>query len=400
MPAKVLTEKFIREGLVCPPEKNQIEFTDADRTGLYVEVRSTSKGQGTFWYRYKDESGKTARVKIGRTMDINVKEAKAKVKTLRAEMLLHGTDPAAERRDKKQIIIWNTFFDQWYLPHSKQHKRSWANDEEMHRLRISPRFGHLKLDHIRKQQVQQFHSELREEGLAPSTCDHHLKLIRQALNLAVEWELLKVNPVAKIKLFHADNQLENVMTDDQLQQLISTLDKVDDRRKVVSLVIKFLLFTGARLNEALNARWKDLDRRTRTWTVLASNSKSKQRRSIPLNDAAIAVLGQLKSEEKSEWLFTSSKGDGNQRMTTIDKVWQQIRQEAGLPWLRLHDLRHNYASMLVNSGRTLYEVQMLLGHSDSKVTARYSHLSTATLQEAANSMGAYLNKALDKPADR
>jgi integrase len=189
--------------------------------------------------------------------------------------------------------------------------------------------------------------------LAASTCDHYGKLIRQALNLAVEWELLDKNPVAKLKLFGGDNKVENVMTDEQLQQLISTLNKVDDRRKVVSLVIKFLLFTGARVNEALNARWKDIDRKTRTWTVLATNSKSKQRRSIPLNDAAMAVIGQLESEGKSEWLFTSQRGDGTERLTTIDKVWQKIRQDADLSWLRLHDLRHNYASMLVNSGRTL-----------------------------------------------
>jgi site-specific recombinase XerD len=98
-------------------------------------------------------------------------------------------------------------------------------------------------------------------------------------------------------------------------------------------------------------------------------------------------------------LFTSSIGDGNQRMTSINKVWQKIRQDADLSWLRLHDLRHNYASMLVNSGRTLYEVQQILGHSDSKVTERYAHLSTATLQDAANSVGTYLDKALDKTSD-
>ncbi len=146
----------------------------------------------------------------------------------------------------------------------------------------------------------------------------------------------------------------------------------------------------------MNARWKDIDRPNRNFTVLATNSKSKQRRSIPLNDAAMAVLDQLESEGKSEWLFTSSIGDGNQRMTSINKVWQKIRQDADLSWLRLHDLRHNYASMLVNSGRTLYEVQQILGHSDSKVTERYAHLSTATLQDAANSVGTYLDKALEK----
>jgi integrase len=108
----------------------------------------------------------------------------------------------------------------------------------------------------------------------------------------------------------------------------------------------------------------------------------------------MAVLDELESEQSSEWLFNSIRGDGTQRLTDIHKVWQKIRKEAGLPWLRLHDLRHNFASMLVNSGRTLYEVQQILGHSDSKVTERYAHLSTATLQDAANSVGTYLDKAL------
>lgn len=72
-------------------------------------------------------------------------------------------------------------------------------------------------------------------------------------------------------------------------------------------------------------------------------------------------------------------------MTTINKVWQRLRAEAGIPHVRLHDLRHQFASALVNSGRTLYEVQAILGHSDSTVTQRYAHLSTRTLQDAANS---------------
>ncbi len=108
----------------------------------------------------------------------------------------------------------------------------------------------------------------------------------------------------------------------------------------------------------------------------------------------MAVLDQLGTNGKSEWLFTSSRGDGYQRMTTINKVWQEIRKDAGLPWLRLHDLRHNFASFLVNSGRTLYEVQQILGHAQSQVTERYAHLSTATLQDAANSASTYLEKAL------
>ena len=108
----------------------------------------------------------------------------------------------------------------------------------------------------------------------------------------------------------------------------------------------------------------------------------------------MVVLDNLETEGTCEWLFTSCYGDGNQRMTTINRVYQAIRKDAGLDWPRLHDLRHNYASMLVNSGRTLYEVQKILGHSDSKVTERYAHISTATLQDAANSAADHISSVL------
>ena len=78
----------------------------------------------------------------------------------------------------------------------------------------------------------------------------------------------------------------------------------------------------------------------------------------------------------------------------LETMWARLRKEAGLPKLRLHDLRHSFASFLVNSGRTLYEVQNILGHSDPKVTMRYSHLSTATMQDAANAASKTIDKAM------
>jgi hypothetical protein len=111
MPAKVLNEKFIKTGLVCPSNKSHIEYTSDDRSGLYVEVRNTSEGQGTFWYRFKaNDTGKTARVKIGRTTDISIRDAKEQVKALSAKAQL-GTDLADEQRKKKEVLTWSTFFE-------------------------------------------------------------------------------------------------------------------------------------------------------------------------------------------------------------------------------------------------------------------------------------------------
>lgn len=389
-----LTQHYIDNPPPIPAGKTKLEHCDTALPGLLWEQRAVNQQWGTFRLRYKS-NGKTTYVTLGRSCDINLADARSKAKKLKAEIAL-GADPQAVVREKRKSLTWNNFFTEHYLPHVKQHKRSWDNDEEMHRLRIKDRFGDLQINKFSRREVQQWMNELRESGLAPSTCDHHGKLIRHALNLAVSWDLLESNPVKGIKLFGGDNRIEHVLTTDQLQKLMATLDEPAHRRDTASQVVKFLLFTGARVNEALNAKWTDIDRANRTWTVQATNSKSKQRRSIPLNDAAMAVLDTLRTKGKSEWLFISRQGDGTQRMTTITKVWQQIRMDAGLPWLRLHDLRHNFASMLVNSGRTLYEVQQILGHSDSKVTERYAHMSTKTLQEAANSASVYLDKALVK----
>lgn len=394
----VLTDKLIREFELSPTQR-RLELVDQKVKGFYAELRATSPGEASFYLRWKNSSGKTCHKHLGKTELIDVATGRQRAAKLKLEIEA-GRDPHSEEIAKKQVLTWTELFEQWYLPHSQQHLRSWAYLEEMHRLRIKERFGHVKLNKITRHAVQQFHNDLRVSGLSPASCDHHLKLIRQALNIAVSWELLESNPVARIQLFNEDNRVEHVMDNDQLQRLMATLDGVSDRRKMASLVIKFLLFTGARVNEALNARWLDIDRKNRTWTIQAKTAKGKRRRSVPINDAAMAVLDQLTTNGKSEWLFTSRQGGGNQRMTTINKVWQEIRKDAGLPWLRLHDLRHNFASMLVNSGRTLYEVQQILGHSQAQVTERYAHLSTATLQDAANSASTFLDKALDKTGNK
>ena len=390
-----LTQHYIDNPPPVPEGKAKVEHCDTTALpGLFFEQRAVNDQWGTFRLRYKNAAGKTTYISIGRSCDITLAEARQKARKLKAEIQL-GADPQAAHREKQKILTWDSFFASHYLPHVKQRKRSWANDEEMHRLRVSARFGAVALNRFTRRDVQQWMNELREEGLAPATCDHYAKLIRQGLNLAVHLELLDSNPVAGIKLFGGDNRVENVLTPDELQRLLGILNNPKERRETVSHVIKFLLFTGARVNEALHARWSDIDLTHRTWTVQATNSKSKRRRSIPLNDAAMALLAELAPKRRSEWLFNSRHGDGRGRMTTIDKVWQQIRAEAGLPSFRLHDLRHNFASMLVNSGRTLYEVQQILGHSDSKVTERYAHLSTKTLQEAANTASDSVNAALN-----
>jgi integrase len=182
------------------------------------------------------------------------------------------------------------------------------------------------------------------------------------------------------------------LDDDQLQRSLTVLKK--DKNRTVCDIVLWLLSTGARLNEALTAMHQSIDVQHRVWRIPATNSKSGRVRSVPLNDTALEVLSKQDTEGEFEHVFINRQT--GLPYTTIQKVWERLRRKAGLEHVRIHDLRHSYASMLVNSGRSLYEVQQILGHSNPKVTQRYSHLSTATLQDAAGSAADRISEALKK----
>ena len=131
------------------------------------------------------------------------------------------------------------------------------------------------------------------------------------------------------------------------------------------------------------------------WRIPALNSKSRRIRSVPLNDSAMAVIDQLESEgDSSGFLFISGKT--REPLGYIHKVWNRLRKEAGLPTLKLHSLRASFASFLVNSGRSLYEVQKLLGHSSHSVTERYAWLNQKSLMDASNTASAVIEGAMPK----
>jgi len=390
MPVFKLTQAMFPQVLQCPEAKARIELCDADCPGLYIEVRTTSPGQGTFYFRYKDANGKTCHQRIGTTNEVTLSDARKQAKVIKGD-IASGIDPKGDKKAKKVMLTFSVFFNDHYMVHIAPRKRSWKRDEELFRLRIEKVFGCKKLDAITRQEIQSFHTALLAEGLAPATCDHHIKLIRQSLNLAVEWDMLEKNPASKVPLFNVDNKVEHYLDEAELGRLLTVLRSPDSPRNVC-LIALFLLSTGARLNEALKATWSQIDRQTRVWRIPAAVSKSRKIRVVPLNDSALDVLAELDTEGEFDGLFVNRQT--GKPYTTIMKVWSRLRLKAGLPHFRIHDLRHQYASFLVNAGFSLFCVQQVLGHSDPKVTQRYSHLSTKSLQDAANSASVMIRGAM------
>ena len=379
-----LTQEWISKGLICSEGRRKIEYTDSGPggvPGLFVEVRAGSPEKATFWLRYKNPQSQTCYQRLGCIADLTLAAARKTARELRARIVL-GADPRAEAKARKAVLTYGEFFEQHYLRHVRQSKRSWDRDEELYRLRIKAAFGGKRLNQITRHQIQSFLTELAEEGLAAATVRLHLVLLRFSLNCAREWGMLEGdNPASRIPMPYVDNRIERYLDEAELQRLLHVL-RTDQNRTVCAIAL-FLLSTGCRLNEALSARWSDIDTERRVLTIRANNSKSKRVRAVPLNDAALDVLSSLDTRGEFEHVFVNRAT--KRPYTTIAKVWDRLRRKAGIAHLRLHDLRHGFASFLINDGRTLYEVQAILGHSSSKVTERYAHLSAKTLQEAANS---------------
>jgi integrase len=383
-----LSQSMFPHVLQCPTGMTRVELVDSyGCPGHYIEVRESNPGVGTYYYRYKDSNGKTCHKRIGSTIDMTLKNAREVAQGIRGAVT-SGIDPKANEKPKIGTMTVSDLFELHVLPRSKVFKRSYARDLEMYNLRIKKAFGSKRLCDVSRGEVELFHSNLLST-LAPATCDHYVKLLRSAYFYALRHDFIERNVLSGIKLFNADNRVENVPTQEELESLLKVLQT--DENRPVCLIALFLLSTGARLSEALKAQWKMIDRVNRVWRIPASNSKSKRIRSVPLSDAALDVLNQLATEGMYEDVFVTAKG---LPYTTVHKVWGRIRRKAGVPKLRLHDLRHCNASWMVSQGISLFIVQEILGHSDPKITMRYSHVANKTMLEASNKASDFIRAAM------
>lgn len=390
MPVTKLTTQLISE-FQCPPDKRQIQLCDSELPGLLIEKRSASQ-TATYYFRSKGgvDRKKTTYQKLGLASDITLAEARVLAKIIRSEVAL-GRDFKAERQASKAVLTFSDYFENHYLPHVKPRKRSWKRDEELYRLRIKSAIGSTKLPALSKHQIQMLHSALLDEGLAPATCNHHVKLIKHALNLAVEWDMLEKNPVSKFKLLPEHNLVNNYMNEVELQRFLHVL-KTDSNRNVCRIAM-FLLCTGARVAEALNAKWTNIDLENKTWIIPVLDSKSRRQRTVPLSDVALDVLRVVGTQGKFEHVFVNPST--KDRYTTIAKVFCRLRAAAGLKRLRLHDLRHQAASMLIAQGKSLYCVQVLLGHSSVQTSLRYAHIAPEEMLRAVNGNSDIIKKAME-----
>jgi integrase len=197
-------------------------------------------------------------------------------------------------------------------------------------------------------------------------------------NRAIKWDIpgVTVNPATEVKLFNPNNSRERYLTADETQRLLAAVEK--SKNTQLKYIVPLLLLLGCRKRELLDAKWQEFDLDRRIWTI--PMSKSGKSRHVPLSKAALEIIQKLPRFEGCPYLVPNP--DTLKPHVQIHRAWNNARIAAGLPDVRMHDLRHSMASNMVNSGRSIYEVAKVLGHSQLKTTQRYAHLSQETLLEA------------------
>lgn len=183
--------------------------------------------------------------------------------------------------------------------------------------------------------------------------------------------------VEGIERFHEERR-ERWLSVDELQRLTDALDGYPNER--AANAIRLLVLTGARKSEVLAAEWSQLDLERGVWTKPSSHTKQKKTERVPLSEPTIALLSKLKREAFTEVPFVFPGDVSDRPVQDIKKAWSTVCEKAGLEGVRLHDLRHTYASHLVSSGLSLELVGRLLGHTQAATTKRYAHIADDPLR--------------------
>jgi integrase len=385
MPRVSLTQHFVRTA-TCEPGKGKIEYTDQKQTGFFLEVLAS--GKKTFRQRYTDDHGQKRHYKIGPADVLTLDQARKEAKSILAKVHM-GQDPQATRQEKRTVPRLAEFVATRYLPFAQETKRSWKTDEIMLRVHILPALGSKPIDTITPEHVASLAQRMKAQDYAGGTINRAVILLRYIFNLARKWKISGAaeNPAAEQSLAPTQHR-ERFLSSDELRALLLSLRK--DENQVAARAILLLLLTGARRNEVTHAKWAFINWQQRTLRVPLS--KSGKERFISLNDGAIALLSSVEPQLDNPYVFPSPIT--GKPSPSLHFPWVRIRDRAGLKDMRLHDLRHSFASFLVNSGVPLYTVQGLLGHTQIRTTQRYAHLADETLSEAAQMAGKVIDAAV------
>ena len=361
------------------PTTREYTVWDTRQAGLGVRVRPS--GHRSFVYWRKGEDG-ARRIALGSATLMNVAEARGECIAIEA-----GERPGRTQRDT--VPTFGEFvagpgrscFDRGKPSTRRVAARGVS-------ARLLPAFGSLPLDRITRADVTRWFDECSRT--TPGAANKALSLLSRILNHAIVCGLLQTNPARGIK-WNPGRKLSRFLSREEVDRLYHVLDRHASARPSRARqadVIRLLLLTGCRKSEILTLRWQDVNGDT----INLTDAKTGPRR-VFLNASARAILTR-QPRSGSAYVFPAST-DANRPLSHHLPLWRTVRREAGIEDVRLHDLRHTFASHAVLQGVPLPVISRLLGHKRPSMTLRYAHVGDRETEAAAERIGAAIEHALD-----
>ena len=252
---------------------------------------------------------------------------------------------------------------------------------------IRPHFGkHTKVADVAFNDIDKLHAKVTATG-STYVANRCVAVCSRMFSFAIRWEWRTDNPCRGIER-NPESKRKRYLTGDELKRLTKALAETPDKQFVN--IIMLLILTGARRGEVLSMRWADLTlaKDKGVWTKLGSTTKQKTDHVVPLSAPACQLLTKIK--KRGEFVFPSTD-NASGHIIEIKNGWAALCERAGIEGLRVHDLRHSFASQLVSSGASLPLIGALLGHSNPNTTARYAHLFDDPQRAAVEKVGAIVD---------
>ena len=364
-------------------------YWDRELSGFGLRVRASGR---KFFVAQFRANGRLRRMTLGPVTAFAPEEARRRAMVLLSEAK-SGGDPAAQRdADRKAATVkalGERFLDEYVPAHCKpstayEYRRSVE-------LFIDPRIGRRKVNEVQRSDIAELHHGLRK---TPYQANRTLGVLSKMFNLAEMWGLRPdgSNPCLHVKRFKEEKR-ERFLSAAEFQRLGAVLDEIlEDGTETRSAVaaVRLLMLTGCRLSEIQKLRWEHVDLMAGELRLPDTKTGG---RAVPLAPSAMRLLKSLPCGEDNPWVITGRKPGSH--LTDLQHPWRRIRARAKLDDLRIHDLRHSFASRALALGEGLPMIGKLLGHTQVQTTARYAHLARDTVKASAARIGDSIDNDLD-----
>jgi integrase len=376
-----LTKKLVESSL--PREKDYVIWDDEIKG---FGCRILPSGHKTYVFHYTSPTTrKYSYLKIGVHGSYTVDLARDKAKKWCAD-IAQDIDPKDMKKAKQvevqQSMLFEDFWKVFTEKYIKEHHKLSTIKRDSSRIHtyIIPFFGNKKISDISQKDVLGFKDSMSH---IRGNCTKCLRLLNVAFNQAELWECIprNSNPCKGVSK-HPDRRMNRFLSDaelERLNQVLAERTEADAASKYTIAAFRLLIYTGCRLGEVLSLRWEDVNLKENF--IHLKDSKVGER-GIPLNESAKNVILGLKKQADNPYVFCGDKPGTH--LVTLQKTWERIRQKAGIPDVRIHDLRHSFASFALKKGVSLYGVSKLLGHKNIATTTRYAHLELEELKKLTN----------------